>query len=727
MRGRLFFSAATAALLMLAPSALAQDGDQPGDASTQATFTGAALEGDIGAGGDVDWYRMRVEQGQRYSFTLDGVTDANGATLDPMLGIYDAEGNQLAFNDDANMTLNSALRFTPQRSGDVFVEARAFAEDGVGRYRLAATSGPVPADDVGNDTSTRARAAAGRQVSGNIEYEGDVDLYRLSARTGQRYHITLNGAEGAEGALADPLLRVVDREGNELAMSDDTEEGLNSALDFSPQSSGDVFIEARAFSDAFTGAYALNITAERAPTDNISAERNTRGRITVGQSVEGGLDFAADKDWYRVRLEEGQSYRFTLTGAGDSAVGDPLVRVLGPDGAELAMDDDGGDGLNSYLEFTAPSTGNYFIEAGAFADGGTGRYTLAARAGDVPADSSTDAALSAEGDWRQGVLSPAGDRDWYRVDLTEGQSMRVGLETAQAANSLGDPYLVLYGPDGSEIARDDDGGEGLNAFLEYQATQTGAYYVEARGFTEDAQGAYAVSLIGGEIGSTVDNADFVSPMSEGRVSVIGADGDADWFMIEMVEGRPYRFNLMSMDEGGLADPVLTLYDANGQQVAYDDDGGTGFNAYITFMTPTGGTYFAGVSSFGDTGTGHYWLGVSDSDVPGHSGTDENLDSANGDGRLSRIDMNGDLDNFRVQLEAGQTYAISVSGEGDTPLADPFLALLNESEERVASDDDSGPGLDAQLRFTPEQSGTYLIQASGLGGSIGWYQISVVRQ
>jgi hypothetical protein len=173
--------------------------------------------------------------------------------------------------------------------------------------------------------------------------------------------------------------------------------------------------------------------------------------------------------------------------------------------------------------------------------------------------------------------------------------------------------------------------------------------------------------------------------------------------------------------------VLTLYDSNGQQVAYDDDGGTDTNAYLTFMTPTGGTYFASVSSFGNTGTGRYWLGVSDTDVPGHMGTDENLDAANGDDRLSRIDMNGDEDNYRVQLEAGQTYMISVSGEGDTPLADPFVAVLNESEERIASDDDSGPGLDARLRFTPEQSGTFLIQASGLGGSIGWYQISIVRQ
>jgi hypothetical protein len=726
MRGKLFFGAATAALLMMAPGALAQTGDQPGDASTQAQFTGAAVEGELSPAGDVDWYRMRVEQGQRYSFTLDGVADADGAAVDPMLGIYDAQGNQLAFNDDANESLNAALRFTPQQSGDVFVEARAFVQEATGRYRLAATSGPIPADDVGNDASTRVRAAAGRQITGNIEYEGDTDWYRFSARTGQRYRITLDGAEGVEGALGDPLLRVLDSDGNELAMSDDTEMGLNSALEFTPQSSGDVFIEARGYADAFTGAYALNIAAERAPTDNISGERNTRGRINVGQSIEGSVDFAADHDWYRVRLEEGQSYRFMLTGSGGSAVGDPLVRVISPTGEELAMDDDGGDGLNSYLEFTAPSTGTYFVDASAFADASTGGYTLAARAGDMPADSTTDAALSADGDWRQGMLSPGGDRDWYRVDLAEGQAMRVGLETTQTPDALGDPYLVLYGPDGAELVRDDDGGEGLNAFFEYQAATAGTYFVEARGFTDDAQGAYAINLLPGEVGSSVDNADYLAANSEGRASVIGSDGDADWFMVEMIEGRPYRFNLMTAEAEGLADPVLTLYDSNGEQVGYDDDGGTGFNSYLTFMSATGGTYFASVSAFENTGTGRYWLNVYDTDVGGHVATDENLDSA-GDDRLSRIDMNGDEDYYRVALEAGQSYAITMSGEGDSPLADPFLAVVGEDDQRVASDDDSGPGLDAQLRFTPEASGTYYIQASGLGGSIGWYQVSIVRQ
>jgi hypothetical protein len=109
MRGKLWFSAATAALLMALPAA-AQD--QPGDNSTTATLSlGATIDGAIDPAADVDWYRLQLEQGQRYTITLDGVGEAEGQAVDPSaLALYQA-GEQVAFNDDANGTLNSQLSY----------------------------------------------------------------------------------------------------------------------------------------------------------------------------------------------------------------------------------------------------------------------------------------------------------------------------------------------------------------------------------------------------------------------------------------------------------------------------------------------------------------------------------------------------------------------------------------------------------------------------------------
>ena len=737
MRGKLWIGAAGAALMALgfAPTGWAQDRDPPGDSSTQAQLAvGAPVDGQISPAGDSDWYRLHVERGQSYHITLDGVVnDTTAQPVDPTLTIYGADGQQLAFNDDANGSLNSALDYAPTQSGDVFVEAKAFSDTATGPYHLAVTASVLPADAVGNDASTRARITAGAPVNGSLDYGGDVDWYRFSARTGQMYTITLAGTQGAANPLADPLLRVLDSRGTEIASNDDSEGSLNSSLNFIPSRGGDVFVSAQSFGDQGAGAYTLNIAASALPPDDASADVGTRGRAIIGSHTEGSLDYPGDHDWYRVQLTQAQSYRFGLNGSGapgglhGSALSDPLLRIRDARGQELAMDDDGGEGFNSYLEFTAPSSGIYYLDAQAFDASATGHYTLTAAAGDIPADATTDATLSAEGDSREGAIAPAGDRDWYKINLANGQGVRIAVNAADGEGALQDPLIIMHGPDGAELARDDDGGQGLNSWLEFVAPAAGAYYLEVRGFGDEAQGRYSINVSSGEIGNTADGAESIEANGDGRTAMINSDGDSDWFAVNLVEGRPYRFNLQGTEPDPLANPVLTLYDAEGKEVASDDDGGAGANAYLSYTSITGGQYYAAASSSNNTGNGRYTLTISDTDVPGNGNTDETLDAANGDDRISRIDIPGDLDDYRVDLEAGAHYLIEVAAHGDDPLGDPYLTIINSDGERVGANDDGGQGRNARLRFTPQQAGSYFLQASGLGGSTGSYKISIVRQ
>lgn len=727
MRNRFMLGAASAALLAIAfaAPASAQQSDPPGDATTQARLAvGQDTNGALDAPEDVDWYRLSVERGQRYTLSLDAAPAEGQEPIDPVLIVRGADGADLTYNDDANGTLNSQLFFSPQQSGEVFVDARAFDPQMTGPYVLRVSAETLPADDAGNGADTRARVAPGQTLSGAIEFEGDSDWYRLSARTGQIYRIALNGAEGRQDALGDPVLRIVDREGQDLAVNDD-HEGLNSYLEFAPARSGDVFVVAGAYADAYAGAYTLSVEAQRLPPDNASADVNTRGRLQVGQGVEQTLDYGGDTDWYRIRLEGGQVYTFTLRSAGEAPLRDPVLVLYDAQGTQLTADDDGGGGLDSQIEYVAPASGNYFLEARGYAGDMTGSYRLSARAGDTPADASTDVSLQ-PGDYREAVLAPAGDRDWYRLELNGGDAVRVMLMSAESADALGDPYIVVYGPDGQELARDDDSGEGLNAWLELQAPASGAYFIEARGFGEDAAGRYYLAIAPGEIPAAADGAEPLTPGGEARTSTIGAAGDVDWFALELVEGRPYRFNLRGLDPNALADPYLALYNANGERVAADDDGGPGLNAYLSYASPTGGPHFLAVSSYTESGTGNYMVSASDTDVPGNGYTDESLDAA-GDERASSIDMPGDIDFYMVELEGGATYLIDVAGTGEHPLADPFLTVSDGEGASLTTDDDGGPGLDARVRFRPQQSGVYFIQASGLGGSTGSYRVTILRQ
>ncbi len=464
-------------------------------------------------------------------------------------------------------------------------------------------------------------------------------------------------------------------------------------------------------------------------TSDAPAAANTRARIAPGQSVTGNVGAAGDADWFRAQLAAGESYRVTLrTAEGDNGLGDPYLRVLNSSGEELFADDDGGGNLNSYLEFIAPSRGVYYLEAKAFGDQATGRYTLTLAQGEIPGDATTDVMLDAQnGTYRSSTLSPAGDRDWYRLELTEGQTGRIALLSGEGADALGDPYVAVYDSSGAQIASDDDGGDGLNAYLEFTAPAAGLYFVEARGFSDDAVGAYTLNYTPGEVGGEPSGADAISAGGEPRVSQISPAGDRDAYAIDMIEGRTYRFNLVSVEgDGGLSDPYLSLVDSENAQIAADDDGGTGLNAYLSFTAPTSSTYYAVVSAFGDSGSGRYELRVSDTEVPGNQGTDEYLSLTDGsDSRISRIDMPGDKDWFRVELQAGQQYGITLNAYGPNPLGDPLVTVYSESGEQIASDDDSGAeGMDSLLLFTPQQSGGFYIEASGFGQSLGEYELTV---
>jgi hypothetical protein len=98
-----------------------------------------------------------------------------------------------------------------------------------------------------------------------------------------------------------------------------------------------------------------------------------------------------------------------------------------------------------------------------------------------------------------------------------------------------------------------------------------------------------LNLVSGEVGADANSGEYLVANGEGRTSTIGTAGDVDWFAVDLVEGRPYRFNLEGVDPEALGDPVLTLFDSEGRQLASDDDGGRGANAYLTYASTVGGT------------------------------------------------------------------------------------------------------------------------------------------
>ena len=79
-------------------------------------------------------------------------------------------------------------------------------------------------------------------------------------------------------------------------------------------------------------------------------------------------------------------------------------------------------------------------------------------------------------------------------------------------------------------------------------------------------------------------------------------------------GRRYEFNLTSSD----FDTYLRLEDNKGQQLASDDDGGTGTNSRLVFFPKATAQYRIIVTTFKEGETGKYTLAMKSSPVPGTS-------------------------------------------------------------------------------------------------------------
>lgn len=751
MRGVLVRGAAVAALMSLfAFPAFAQSRNEAGDVGDAAANAGRIAPGEsvisaLAPAGDKDWWQVTLRGGQGYRITLDSPEGEN--SFDPMLRLIGANGAEIASNDDAGGALNSRIDIAAPADGVYYIEARGFGDDAAGAYTLGIVERAVPTDSIRGDAQTNARLAIGTPVNNAVDFDGDVDWYRVDVRAGNIYHITLNSTGGEGAGLPDPFLRVVNGEGDELISNDDGGQGgeagsLDSALDFVPPASGVYYVEARNLNtDSGAGAYRLSMERRVLPADPVRGDTQTRSRIAIGSNVNGALDFPRDTDWYRVSLTGGQSYRFALSGSGENAL-DPLLVLHDSAGAEIARDDDSGDGLNAYLEFEAPRTGTYFLEARGFADEAQGRYELRTARGDIPGDATTDVALDMTGDFRESRLAAGGDKDWYALNLTDGQTVRLQLSKSSMNAPLSDPLLVVYNSEGQEVARDDDGGGDLNAYLEFTPPSPGRYFVEARGFGEDAEGAYAIQLSPGEIGNDASGAEGL-PGGMQRMSQISTAGDSDWFAIEMTEGRPYRVFLDAAEgEGALGDPMLVLYDGEGKELKRDDDGGKGDNAVISFTPLQTGMYYAAASGSGGTETGRYVIRAADYEMPGNAGTDDMLDAAE-DSRAGRIDMPGDKDWYGVELANGGTYRITVSGEGEHGLRDPGVAVMRinmgghdhmaeapdgaeaPSDEPVAQAQNGMFGRSASLTYTVPEDGAYYVQVTGKDG-VGDYSLNVTR-
>ena len=92
--------------------------------------------------------------------------------------------------------------------------------------------------------------------------------------------------------------------------------------------------------------------------------------------------------------------------------------------------------------------------------------------------------------------------------------------------------------------------------------------------------------------------------------VLNANGDHDWFSVDLAANQTYTFALVGTGVNNVQDTFLSLYAADGVTLAAsNDDGLAGKNSVVTYTTTTAGTYYIDAAAFGNVGTGQYGVSV----------------------------------------------------------------------------------------------------------------------
>ena len=108
------------------------------------TYVDATLEAAEASQDRSDVYQVTLTAGTTYTIDLLGFDTGNGTLGDPNLALYNSLGQQVAYSDDWEGTLNSHIEFTPSSSGTYYLAAKDYGDATGVTYRISLSDGSAP-------------------------------------------------------------------------------------------------------------------------------------------------------------------------------------------------------------------------------------------------------------------------------------------------------------------------------------------------------------------------------------------------------------------------------------------------------------------------------------------------------------------------------------------------------------------------------------------------------
>lgn len=205
-------------------------------------------------------------------------------------------------------------------------------------------------------------------------------------------------------------------------------------------------------------------------------------------------------------------------------------------------------------------------------------------------------------------------------------------------------------------------------------------------------------------------------------SSIGPDETEKQFKFQAATGAWLR---IFVDGTGGMDPVVTLLQPDGTEIAVNDDlSTTNRDSLLIAQVPVEGLQLIRVQPFDSNSLGDFIIEVRTLTI---GADDDNAIMAVGTSSDGRLNTPGDVDVFEFQAEEGQQVFVLV--DGDTGV-DVFAQVFQPDGNLLQIDDDGGHGLDSEIYFTADAAGLWRVEvwpASNKAGQrqlIGAYRITV---
>ena len=458
--------------------------------------------------------------------------------------------------------------------------------------------------------------------------------------------------------------------------------------------------------------------------DDFSSTTSTSGRVAVGGTASGDIGSAGDRDWFAVELVAGRTYTIDLRGSptDDGTLSDP--RLYGIHDADRnvfvdSTDDDGGDGRNSRVTFTATESGTHYIAAGAYGSR-QGTYTVEVTDNspadtdsqtDTPTPTDADATRAGAVDFGnitalQGPRFPRGTLDgdadgvdYYRFTLTEAKRVGLGLRQQDA-----DADLFLEDANGTVLYSSTASGTG-NEVID-QTLLAGTYYVRVESqeagvnahvvrYGVSAPDADALAALQQQSGTGTDeaptfgqqgyafalaeNADggtervslgtVAATDPEGATPVYSLVGDSGSFEIDAASGELYYTGSGEDFESGTTPFTLTVRASDGSETA---DTTVTVNVTDVNETPTFGQqgYAFELAENADGGTERVSLGTVAATDP--------------EGSTPAYSLVGDSGSFEIDAASGELFYTG-SGEDFEPGTTRFTLTVRASDGSETTD------------------------------------------